>query len=77
MNKEILPEKVTITCTDNGRKAEAHLVRYEPKSHMDLVVNTVKLKLMYKNDKLFVGNMSGLEFTCPPPEITVIKPFRR
>ena len=76
-NKQILPEKINVKCTDNDLIKEAYLSRFVENEYMDIILNTVKLRLNYKNKDLYVGHMAGLEFTANPPEITEIKPFRR
>tara|TARA_B100000900_G_C19971620_1_gene470067 strand:- start:110 stop:343 length:234 start_codon:yes stop_codon:yes gene_type:complete len=77
MNKQVLPEKIAVTCTDNDKVVEAYLDRYVEQSHMDVIVNTVRMRLNHKKADLYVGNMTGLEFTARAPEIVEIKPFRR
>ena len=76
MQNEIIPEKIMVTCTDNGMEKEAYLDRYVPQQHMDIILNTVRLKLVYTG-KVYAGNMAGLEFTATDPEITHIKTGRR
>jgi hypothetical protein len=73
--KGVLPEKITVHCTDRDQTAEAYLDSYVEGKHMDIILNTVRLRLV-KQRKLYVGNMAGLEFTATDPEITYIKQRR-
>ena len=77
MNTQQLPEKISVTCTDNGKTVEAYLDRFVENSHIDVIVNTVRMRLNHKKADLYIGNMTGLEFTTRAPEIIEIKPFRR
>ena len=73
--REIIPETITVTCTDNDQVMEAHLDRYEANKYMDIILNTVRLKLV-KEGSVYVGRMAGLEFTATDPQITHIKDGR-
>jgi hypothetical protein len=77
MYTQHLPETINVKCTDNGQVKEAYLSRFVENEYMDIVLNTVKLRLMHKRADLYVGSMAGYEFTANAPEITEIKPFRR
>jgi hypothetical protein len=70
-----IPEKITVTCTDNGKTSEAYLDRYVEGKHMDIILNTVRLKLVYTG-KIYAGSMAGLEFTATAPQIIHIKQGR-
>jgi len=73
--KTQLPEKITVHCTDTDRTAEAYLDRYVEGKYMDIILNTVRLKLV-KEGKVYVGHMAGLEFTARDPELVHIKQGR-
>jgi len=73
--REVLPETVTVHCTDNGQNVEAFLNGYSEGKFMDVIINTVRVKLVF-NGKLYVGNMAGYEFTSAAPEVTHIKQGR-
>jgi len=73
--KEMIPEKVKVTCTDNGKTVEAFLDRYVENKHMDIILNTVRLRLI-KDGSVYVGNMVGMEFTCKGPEMITFKQGR-
>ena len=45
--KEVLPEKINITCTDNDQVKEAYLSRFIDGDHMEVIVNTVKIHLKH------------------------------
>lgn len=72
---EVVPEKINIVCTDNGQKKEAFLDRYVEGKYMDVIVNTIRLKLVYTG-KIYKGSMAGLEFTAESPKIEYIKQGR-
>jgi hypothetical protein len=73
--KTHIPEKITVTCTDNDKKHEAYLDRYSEGKFMDVIINTVRVKLV-KEGRVYVGHMAGLEFTATDPEIQHIKQGR-
>lgn len=73
--REVLPEKITVKCTDNGQTVQADLDRYVEDKFVDVIINTVRVKLVY-NGKIYAGNMAGLEFTAEAPEVTHIKQGR-
>ena len=51
MNTQQLPEKISVTCTDNGKTVEAYLDRFVENSHIDVIVNTVRMRLNHKKDR--------------------------
>jgi hypothetical protein len=73
--KSQLPEKITVTCTDNDQTHEAYLDRYVEGKHMDVIINTVRVRLI-KGTRLYVGNMAGYEFTAQEPQVLHIKQGR-
>ena len=59
----MIDAKVKIRCTDNGKDVDGHVLSYKPKTFLEVAVQTVKLRMAYKeNTKVFVGNMLGREF---------------
>ena len=70
-----LPKTVTVHCTDKGQSIEADLINFHEDKFIDVVLNTVRIKLVY-NGKLYVGNMAGLEFTANAPEVVYFKQGR-
>lgn len=59
----MIDAKVKIHCTDNGKDIEAHVLNYKPKSFLEVAFQTVKLRMIYKeNTKVFFGNLMGREF---------------
>ena len=73
--KSQLPEKITVTCTDNDQTHEAYLDRYVEGKYMDVIINTVRVRLV-KGSRVYVGNMAGYEFTARDPEVLHIKQGR-
>jgi hypothetical protein len=60
---KMIDAKVKIRCTDNSKAVDAHVLSYKPKTFLEVAVQTVKLRMVYKeNTKVFVGNMLGREF---------------
>lgn len=57
----------TITCTDNDRKIEAEVDRFEKNKFVDVYMAQNKIKMIW-NGKVYVGNKMGLEFTTPGPK---------
>jgi hypothetical protein len=70
-----LPEKITVTCTDNDQTHEAYLQKYVEGQYMDVIINTVRVRLI-KGSRIYVGNMAGYEFTAKDPELLHIKQGR-
>lgn len=59
----MIDAKIKINCTDNGKDIEAHILNYKPKMFLEVAFQTLKLKMVYKeNTKVFVGNLMGKEF---------------
>lgn len=59
----MIDAKVKIHCTDNGKDVEAHILSYKPKSFLEVAFQTVKLRMIYKeNTRVFFGNLMGREF---------------
>ncbi len=60
----MIDAKVKIHCTDNGKDVEAHVLNYKPKAFLEVAFQTVKLRMIYKeNTKVFFGSLMGREFT--------------
>lgn len=59
----MIDAKVKIHCTDNGKDVDAHILNYKPKAFLEVAFQTVKLKMVYKeNTRVFFGNLMGREF---------------
>lgn len=59
----MIDTKVKIRCTDNGKDVEAHILNYKPKAFLEVAFQTVKIKMVYKeNTRVFFGNLMGREF---------------
>ena len=62
-------DEIKITCTDNGKSVTGYILDIKPKSHMEVSLNTVKIYLQYRNG-VYVGSMSGMEFTIEEGDLT-------
>ncbi len=59
----MIDAKVKIHCTDNGKDIEAHILNYKSGLFLEVAVNTVKLRMTYRDRvRAYVGNMMGREF---------------
>jgi hypothetical protein len=71
--------KIKLKCTDNDRIVEADLLNHRENMYLEVAINTVKLRLAYRNNA-YAGSMAGLEFVANPTDIPKeyhYKPFRR
>ena len=66
--------KVTLICTDKGVNVEADILSHKRGQFLDVAMNTVKIRLIYKNG-VYVGNKAGLEFVIK--EIDVPDEFKK
>jgi hypothetical protein len=75
----MIDAKIKIHCTDNGKDIEAHVLNYKPKALLEVAFQTVKLKLVYKeNTQVFFGSLGGREFVVREDALPVPrKEFRR
>jgi hypothetical protein len=54
---------VKVHCTDAGKDFDMHVLGYKPKAFLEVAFQTIKLRLVYKeNTKAFVGSLGGREF---------------
>ena len=59
----MIDTKIKIYCTDNDKDIEAHILNYKPKAFLEVAFQTIKLKMIYKeNTKVFFGSLMGKEF---------------
>jgi len=58
----MIDAELTLICTDNGKKVQAHVLSFKEKKFLEVAVNTLKLRMIYNNGT-YVGNMGGYEFT--------------
>lgn len=65
--------QVKIHCTDKGKDVDAHILNYKAKAFVEVAINTVKLRMVYKNNA-YVGSMAGLEFVMKEDQLP--KEFR-
>jgi len=73
--REELPNTIKVHCTDKDQYLEADLLGYQEGKFIDVVLNTVRIKLVF-NGRIYVGNMAGLEFTSKAPEVVIFKQGR-
>lgn len=70
----MIDSKIELYCTDNDKIVEAHILRYKPKSLLEVAVQTVKLQMIYKeNTKVFVGSLIGKEFVIKEDNLPIDK----
>ena len=58
----MIDTELTLTCTDNGKKVQAHVLAFKEQAFIDVAVNTVRIKLMY-NQGTYAGSLGGYEFS--------------
>lgn len=58
----MIDQELTLTCTDNGKQVQAHVLAFKPQAFLDVAVNTVRIKLMY-NQGTYAGSLGGYEFS--------------
>lgn len=68
--ENMIDAKIILHCTDNGKDVDAHILNYKPKGFLEAAVQTVKIKLVYKeNTQVFVGSMMGREFVIKESDL--------
>ena len=58
----MIDTELTLTCTDNGKKVQCHVLAFKEQAFIDVAVNTVRIKLVY-NRGTYAGSMGGYEFS--------------
>ena len=58
--------EVEITCTNNGKVVTAEIDNLREKDSLDAFIATNKIRMKW-NDKVYVGNAFGMEFTTKGP----------
>jgi hypothetical protein len=58
----MIDQELTLTCVDNGKRVQCHVLAFKPKAFMDVAVNTVRIKLTY-NMGTYAGSLGGYEFS--------------
>lgn len=59
----MIDAKVKVHCTDAGKDFDMHVLGYKPKSFLEVAFQTLKIRMVYKeNTKAFVGSLGGREF---------------
>lgn len=73
--RTIYENKVTLTNTNNGTKAEAEIDNFKEEKGFDAFLATHKIGFRW-NGKIYVGNAFGMEFTSSGPESYTINKGR-
>lgn len=59
----MIDAKIKVRCTDNGKDFDMHILTYKAKAYLDVALETVKIRMVYKpQTQVFVGNLGGREF---------------
>ena len=59
----MIDSEIKVHCTDAGKDFDMHILGYKPKAFLEVAFQTLKLRLVYKeNTKAFVGSLGGREF---------------
>ena len=58
----MIDKELTLTCIDNGKKVQCHVLAFKEKTSIDVAVNTVRIKLIY-NKGTYAGSLGGYEFS--------------
>lgn len=70
----MIDSKIKIKCTDNDKILDAHVLNYKNKSFLEVAVQTIKIRMVFKeNTKAFVGSLGGKEFVIKEEDL----PFER
>lgn len=64
----MIDAELTLICTDNGKRVQAHVLNFKDKKFLEVAVNTLKLRMTYNNGT-YVGSMGGYEFTIKETEL--------
>lgn len=73
MSRIVHENTCTINCTDTGKDAEADVVSFNNESRLVVNVAGNDIHMNYAGKHgIYVGSMSGLEFTSKGPKTTVI-----
>jgi len=73
----MIDQELTLTCTDNGKKVQAHVLAFKERAYMDVAVNTVRIKLIY-NKGTYAGSLGGYEFSIKETQLpSTNKEYRR
>jgi hypothetical protein len=61
-------DAIKLFCTDKNVYVEAHMLNLKKGVFLEAAVNTVKIKMSYKNNA-YVGSMAGLEFVIKEDQL--------
>lgn len=75
----MIDAKIKVRCTDNGKDVDVHVLNYKPKAFLEVALQTVKLRMVYKeNTRVFFGTLMGREFVVKEDSLpTERKEFQR
>jgi hypothetical protein len=73
----MIDKELILTCTDNGKKVQCHVLAFKEQSFIDVSVNTVRIKLLY-NKGTYAGSLGGYEFSIKESQLpNTGKEYRR
>lgn len=66
----MIDSKIKVHCTDNGKNLDAHILNYKPQGFLEVAIQTLKIRLVYKyQTKAFVGSLGGKEFVVKESDL--------
>lgn len=69
-NKVVYANEATITSTRTGTEVVAEIDNFKFQQHLDAFISTNKIPMRW-NGKVYVGNVSGMEFTTSGPKESI------
>ena len=73
----MIDKELTLTCIDNGKKVQCHVLAFKEQAFIDVAVNTVRIKLTY-NKGTYAGSLAGYEFSIKENQLpSTGKEYRR
>ena len=69
-NKVVYANEATITSTRTGTEVVAEIDNFKFEQYLDAFIVTNKIPMRW-NGKVYVGNVSGMEFTTDGPKESV------
>jgi hypothetical protein len=57
-----------VTCIDNGKSMEAHVLSFRPGEFLSVAIETIKINLRYAGTG-YVGSMGNLTLTSIGPQV--------
>ena len=63
-----IDQEITLVCTDNGKKVQAHILSFNYRKFIDVAINTVRVKLVFKKNA-YAGSLGGYEFVIKEDQL--------